>query len=193
MMQNFRIVLPDEAPVKKNSMGKMHYRIDKNKNKIPLTHPYVYYSKAYITWAKRAVITLVNWKQNNPHKLKLPLTEPMIITFLFFRKHQGRVDLSNLYEGSQDLLGGTAGNFLDKIRKREKMKFNHSHYQIIADDNTDILVNHGASRIYHVPFKEMCRTEIFFTKYTHDKWEYIFKYLYPDAIIGDEDELRLKL
>ena len=194
-MNNFKIILPGEAPVKKNSMGKMHYSVNKKTGvKIPLTHPYTYYSKAYVLWAKRAVLTLVNWKRNNPANLKLPLANPLIITLLFFRKHKGRIDLSNLYEGSQDLLGGTAGNFLDKVKRGKKLKFNHEHYKVLADDNTDIIVNHGASKIFHVPFEEMCRTEIFFTLYDHDKWEYIFKYLYPDLEIGiNDDELKLKL
>jgi len=143
LKRNFRIVLPGQAPIKKNSMGEMWFRTDKKTNaKIPLKAPIKYYSKAYTSWAKKNVIVLGNWKQQHEEEFSLPLSGAYIITFLFFRRTNERIDLSNLYEGVQDLLTGHAGNFLDKTTTKggvkRKIKFNHDLYKIFDDDNSDI-------------------------------------------------------
>ena len=115
----------------------------------------------------------------------------------FYRYSKGVVDISALYEGVQDLLIGHVGNFLDRIKTiggiKTKIKFNHELYRIIEDDNCMVMVNHGASIVWHIPHKDMAHTEIFITEYEHEKLTKIFNYLYPQLEAGDDTILKLKL
>lgn len=196
-MVNFKIVIPGECAVKKNTVGQMWYRTITTKEglikTIPLSVPVKYYKKPYVEWAKKAVEVLSIFKSNlalhdniyKGNKLIFPITEPVVVTYIFFLKHERKIDLSNLIEAPQDILSGNAGNFLDKKRKGETIKFDHSKYQILSDDNRWIIKNLGASTI--MTDKVSPRTEIFITSFNLKIWAEVMKLLHPGLTIGTNE------
>lgn len=180
-MINFKIVLPGDVPVKKNTMGQMWHRIDKKTGrKIPLDKPIKYYKPAYKEWIKEQVVRVELWKRQHP-ELKFPLSGSFVTSFIMFRKRKGTVDLSNLYEAIQDLLNGHAGNFLDKHRMVEgekiKQKYDHERYRILEDDDCKTIACHGASTVIYVP--DNPRLEIFITEFKLEQIAFLMKTLHP--------------
>ena len=201
-MINFKLVIPGNAIVKKNTTGQLWFRTVKDGGlvrKIPLAVPIVYYSEAYQNWAKQAVQTLGVFKSNlflsngklpDENILRLPISEPIIVTYVFFISDKRRVDLSNLIEAPQDVLAGNAGNFLDAHRTVNKEKitiqYDHTKYQIIADDNREIVKNYGGSTIMYDPRSP--RTEIFISSFDLSKWKQVMDACHPDLKLGAVSE-----
>jgi len=195
-MLQIKIVIPGEPTVKKNTMKSMWFK-NVGGVKIPLKAPIRYYTKAYKEWAARAVLVMKEWKYNNDGRYQLPFEGAYIVTMYLYKYRKDTVDLSALYEGVQDLLIGHIGNFLDRTRViggiKTKIKFDHSIYTIMKDDNCKVITNHGASKVWQVPQKSMAHTEIFITEYSYEKIRTIFNYLYPQLEPGDDEILKLKL
>lgn len=188
-MDNIKLILPGDCIVKKNSSGELWFRTDKKTGrKIPLPQPIHYWSPAYQEWAKKAVSAITVWKTKNPD-FKL-LTGRYIVTFFFFRGTRGRVDISNLLESPQDVLAGNAGKFLNKVKivngKKTVIEYDHNSYKILADDNCDVLVNHGATRVFYSPSNP--HTEIFISPFTDDMTGKVFSICHPGMEIGDVKE-----
>ena len=74
-------------------------------------------------------------------KLPKPISDPVNIKCVFYRKDNSRCDLTNLLEAIDDIL---------------------VKYNIITDDNFKVLVSHDGSRVY--VDKNNPRTEIEITK-----------------------------
>lgn len=195
-MLQIKLVIPGEPTVKKNTMKTMWFR-ETGGVKIPLKRPVRYYTTAYKKWAAKAILMMKEWKVQNSGRYQLPFEGAYIVTMYLYKYRRDTVDLSALYEGVQDLLIGHVGNFLDRTRTiggiKTKIKFDHSIYTIMADDNCKIITNHGASKVWFVPEKSMAHSEIFITEYSAEKIEHIFNYLYPQLEPGDDQILRLKL
>jgi hypothetical protein len=181
-MNTIKIIIPEETAIKKNGMRKLYARKDKGGRLVPLKFPLVYYTPKYTEYAKGAVLQLVKIKdelKKNP-RITLPLKGKFVVSFLFFMKRQGTIDLSNMYEAPQDLLGANTG-IESKLPKNLK---NGDLYRILFDDSSDIIVNHGASRVFHDPANP--RTEIFISEFTNQKWQEVFKIWHGDAKVGDD-------
>ena len=182
----FKIVLPGDVPVKKNTMGHTWHRKDKNGNRVPLDRPLTYYLKPFKTWVNTVVPYLTHWKEDHASEYDFPLKGKYVITFMFFRKRKGTVDLSALYEGPQDLLQGKVGNTLDKIVTqggfKTKVKFNHDKYKIFHDDDCDTMANHGASTVL---YSDKPHLEIFVSEYKHSHIGFLMNTLHPGLMLGD--------
>lgn len=74
-------------------------------------------------------------------KIPQPISEPVNVKCIFYRKDRTRCDLTNLLEAIDDIL---------------------VNYGILADDNFNIIVGHDGSRVY--VDKNRPRTEIEITK-----------------------------
>jgi len=179
-METLRIVLSGECPIKKNSMKKLWFRTDKNGNQIPLKFPIMYYPKPYEEWVKENISHLAIFKVKNPD-IKFPLTGKYFISFWWFRKRVARMDFDNLSQAPMDILAGNGGNFLGKDYK-------HSWYQILADDNLDIVTCMPTSHLFYDPVNP--RTEIFITSFDIEKFSNIHKYIYA---IKDLDSATLRM
>lgn len=209
-MINFKLIIKGNCIVKKNTTGEQWYYTKKlgggATQKIPLNAPIKYYKKAYTDWAKEAVQTLIIFKNDlelgkiQPigeiqYPDKLPITDPVFFTCMFFVDRKTKIDLTNLLEAPQDVLTGNAGNFLDKTRtidkKKHKIKFDHSKYQIIEDDNYKFIPNLGGSRILYDPSNP--RTEIFISSFNDKKYGEIFNMIHPGLVVssGVEDQTNL--
>lgn len=75
-----------------------------------------------------------------PIKPAAPISAPVQVSCLFFRRTRRRVDLVNLLEAIDDVL---------------------THYGILADDNSRVIVSHDGSRVLYD--KASPRTEITIT------------------------------
>lgn len=193
-MLNFKIVIPGECPVKKNTTGTLWFRWINTgglKKKIPLDTPIHYYSEPYQKWAREAVQHFAVYKNNleiNKDELmkSIPIKEPIFLSCIFFRKRSGIIDLSNLIEAPQDVLAGNAGNFLDHKRKIDgkpvTVKYNHELYQILSDDNKDIVKCLAGSIILYDPGEP--RTEIFISSFDLEKWGQIMRLIHPNLSVG---------
>lgn len=143
-MQQMKLVFDGYVPVKKNTAGTSYYYKDKNGNKrlrvkadgsvIPLH----FYSDKYKEWAKSAMVTCYNFRITHP-EIQFPLEYKMNLKCLFFFKDDRIRDLSNLYEGVQDVLAGNSGVDIKTLPPLV--------YQIIADDNTRYIGSHDGSRV----------------------------------------------
>lgn len=182
----FKIVLPGDVPVKKNTMGHTWYRNGKNGLKIPLDKPVTYYLKPFKAWVNAVVPILQNWKEDHADEYDFPLKGKYVITFMFFRKRKGTVDLSALYEGPQDLLQGKVGNTLDRVVTqggfKTKVKYNHNRYKIFDDDDCDTMANHGASTVL---YSDKPHLEIFVSEYQHKHIGFLMNTLHPGLTLGD--------
>jgi hypothetical protein len=152
-MINFKIVLPYEVPVKKNTMKELWFTTNKAGIKTARDRPLKFYTKTYTNWIKGIVPLLEKWKIENSDNYDFPLEGEFVVTFLMFRKHKGIVDLSALYEALQDLLIGKIGSSLDRHLKSGTFKFNPDRIKILKDDNCTIIRNHGASNVYYTTGK----------------------------------------
>lgn len=74
-------------------------------------------------------------------KLPRPISEPVNVKCVFYRKDERRCDLTNLLEAIDDIL---------------------VKYKVLADDNFKIIVSHDGSRVY--VDRDRPRTEIEITK-----------------------------
>lgn len=183
-MHSLSITIPGECPIKKNAAKHQSFYWDKKRGaKIPLPYNIVYYTKEYKDWVKTAIIHLHNFKEFATRELQItfPLAGSYFVSFWIFRSKsdsledsKSRVDLTNLLEAPQDLLSGRAGNFLDTKSK----KFDHTYYQILADDNCKIITNLGTSKVFYdlVP-----RTVIYISPFTMEKYLEIHKILHSDV------------
>lgn len=203
-MINFKIVIPGNCIVKKNTVGQLWYRTVYNKStglqqKIPLSQPITYYQEAYQKWAKSAIqflgvfknnLNLNNGKLPDGTPLQLPIAEPVVLTCVFFLDRMTKVDISNLIEAPQDVLAGNAGNFMDSVRTvsgvKHKVPYNHDTYRILADDNKDIVKNLGGSTILYDP--RYPRTEIFITSFDFANWKKTMDILHPGLKLNTSDE-----
>ena len=70
-------------------------------------------------------------------RIKPPISEPVNVRVLFYRKNEIKCDLTNLLEAIDDIL---------------------THYGVIADDNYSIVQSHDGSRVF--VDKENPRTEV---------------------------------
>ena len=86
-------------------------------------------SKAFAAYERNASVFL-------PHVYP-PISEPVEITCRFYMKTRRKVDLTNLLEAVDDIL---------------------VTYRVLADDNSQIIVSHDGSRVFHDPKKP--RTEV---------------------------------
>jgi len=132
-----KIVIPGDPIVKKNS-AKLSIYTKKNGRLIPRKTPIHYYSKAYKEWARIAIQTCAVLKTKYPDGT-FPITEQMNMKCLFVMAKNKIVDLSNLYEGIQDILAGNAGVYRNSIPS--------SIYKIIMDDNVRYIGSHDGSRV----------------------------------------------
>lgn len=167
--------IPGECPIKKNAAKHQSFRWDKKRQiKIPLPYNLVYYTDTYKQWVKNAIGTMVAVKNlllREYPGIKLPLSGSYFVAFWIWRSRtdalsnsKGKVDLTNLLEAPQDLLSGRAGNFLDT----GKRKFDHSLYQIFADDNSNIITCLSTSRVLYDPVNP--RTQVFISPFTEEKF-----------------------
>jgi hypothetical protein len=139
LKQPITLVIPGCPIVKKNTRKTSNYRKDKNGKLIMLSNPISYYSKAYTEWGKTALVKCVDLRTKLlADGWELPITDRINLKCLFFFDADRVVDLSNLYEGVQDLLAGNAGVYEDKVPKQ--------YYQIIMDDSVRFIGGHDGSR-----------------------------------------------
>lgn len=73
------------------------------------------------------------------------INEPLEIKCIFYTKTRRRTDLTNLLEAIDDIL---------------------VHYDVIEDDNYNIIVSHDGSRVFYD--KENPRTEVYISSYVAD-------------------------
>jgi len=167
---NLRLIIPGNPAIKKNGMKHKWWEY-RNGKKVPLSVPITYYNDNYVEWAKNAIVHLVKLRHNHllPEK---PLEGEYIVSFHFYRKDKpAKIDLSNLYEAPQDLLSGNAGISM-KVGVKRYM------FQIFSDDNSNIIVNHGASRCFFNDPNP--RTVIYISEFTWAKWAQLFAICHPD-------------
>jgi len=100
--------------IKKNSQRTIFHRT--------LKRNIVVYSAKYTAWANDAK------KQLLSHKFKLNIDYPVILKVHFYCKTRHRRDLSNLYEGIQDVLVDSG---------------------VLEDDDTKIIIGHDGSRAFY--------------------------------------------
>ncbi len=153
MNELIKIVIPGNAITKKNSKKTSMFTKTKGGRIIPLKRPITYYSKQYNEWSKAAVQACAI-ARNNHHEITFPITARIILRCLFFFDKNIRVDLSNLYEGVQDVITGSCSSVnVPKVL-----------YQILEDDSVRFILGHDGSRflldqmnprteVYLIPFK----------------------------------------
>lgn len=186
------IRLEGNCPIKKNDVDKIWYRMQGGK-KVYLPYPLVYYNKRYTDWAKIAVQRLISFKEKFT-AVNFPLKGSYFVSFWIWRntknvleETKSKIDLSNLIEAPQDLLSGSAGNFLDT----GKRKFDHSLYQILEDDNCNIVTSLGTSRVFYTPNDP--HTDIFISPFSLDKFAKIHKYIHSIDPVPEIDDVPLDL
>lgn len=180
MFKGLKIVIPGDCPVKKNTASHIWYRVNKATGvKLALDQPIMYYTDFYKNWAKASVKVLIDlkrrWSITDKDNIfnHLPLQGEYFVTFWIFRSTNVRADLSNLFEAPQDLLIGRVGNFLP-ARIKETM------FQILSDDNSKIIKNHGGSQVFYDPVNP--RTEIYITPFDLKKSIDITKIIHKDLM-----------
>lgn len=110
--------------------------------------PYVKKSNQRVVLAGRRIVKIDTPKYKAWHKSALhqlancitptyPIDVPVILTVKFYMKTRNRVDLSNLYEGIQDVL---------------------VEFGVLKDDNYTIVTGHDGSRVFYD--KENPRMEV---------------------------------
>ena len=188
MTDTIHIILKGECPIKKNAMKKLWFRTDKNGNKIPLKFPIMYYPKPYEDWVKENIGLLATFKSKHTD-IKFPLSGSYFISFWWFRKRVARVDFDNLSQAPMDLLAGDGGNFLDRKVKGQTVKYIHSQYQILADDNLSIVTCMPTSHLFYDPINP--RTEIFIVPFDMRKFSLIHNYIFKDEGQYSVEELKM--
>ena len=146
-----KIVIPGNAISKKNSKKTSLYYKDKRTGRLrELSKPMTYYSKPYTEWVKSAIQACAVAKTKHPH-LQFPLTGRYIVKMLFFFNKQMKVDLSNLYEGIQDVMTGHNSGVARAIPT--------SAYHLLEDDSVRFILGHDGSRFLLDPANP--RTEVY--------------------------------
>lgn len=151
-----QIIIKGNPIVKKNTAKTSVMGKDKNGRLLKRTAPIHWYTDVYKAWAREAIKACAEFK-NTHTDMKFPLTDKFNLKCLFYIDRDTRLDLSNLYEGVQDVLAGNAGVWKESVPKEL--------YQIIEDDSIRFIGSHDGSRVildYVNP-----RTEIYLTEF---KW-----------------------
>jgi hypothetical protein len=189
---NFKIVIPGEAPVKKNARKEAFTRKDKKTGEfVALKFPISYYTESYREWAGIMVQRLIKWKRSNPERLVFPLRDQYVCTMLFFYKtnlylehkeSKGKgdgttLDLSNLYDSILDILAGNSGLVFPK-----RSGITHEDYRIITDDSLAYIKNHGASYVFQDYGNP--RTEVFISDFKLSYIADIMKLCHPGLEVG---------
>ena len=132
-----KIIIPGNPIVKKNSEHVSLFYKDKHGRKIPRDQPIKFPSKAYKEWARIAVQTCATYKTKHTD-WDFPIQEQMNMKCIFYFDRNTKVDLSNLYEGVQDVFAGCCKLFKG---------VHPAMFQIIEDDNTRFIGSHDGSRV----------------------------------------------
>lgn len=151
-----QIIIKGNPIVKKNTAKTSVMGKDKNGRLLQRAVPVHWYTDAYKEWARNAIKACAEFKNTHP-EMKFPLVDKFNLKCLFYIDRDTRLDLSNLYEGVQDVLAGNAGVWKESVPKEL--------YQIIEDDSIRFIGSHDGSRVildYVSP-----RTEIYLTEF---KW-----------------------
>lgn len=162
ILNEIKLVFPGNCIVKKNSAKSVGFRKDKegkfniikSKNGVPINLHY--YSDAYKAWAKEAVKACHSFKYMNRDVIKFPIADRLNLKCIFWFDRNTQCDMSNLYEGVQDVLAGNSGISLRGISDES--------YRIIEDDSVRFIGSHDGSRflldytnprteVYLQPFK----------------------------------------
>lgn len=189
---DYKLIIPGEAPVKKNARKQAFTRKDKATGVYKsLNFPISYYSKEYNEWAWIAIQYLKAWKKKN---IVITLEGEYVCTMWFFRStsfntsgKKGRgsgqtIDLQNLYDSILDCLAGNSGIAIPK-----KLNMEHSDYQIITDDSFAFIRSHGASHIFYDPINP--RTEVFLTPFRLDMLTKSMEIFHPRLKAATPDEV----
>lgn len=115
----------------------------KNSQRIVLVYgrPIIMPSKKFVDYQKDC--------KKHIQQIDKPIDYPITIKCTYYMKSRRKVDLTNLLEATDDIL---------------------VHYNIIKDDNRNIIASHDGSRVYYD--KENPRTIIEITKYEEDYQEW---------------------
>lgn len=128
-------------------------RVKKNNQRLASRGKYAvrYNTPSYKEWLSKAIPQIYDQKKQLDHIIDYPVN----LRCMFYMPTRGRVDLSALYEGIQDLLASK-----DKYDKNGRLK--SIGLYVLDDDNYKIVAGHDGSRV-HVD-KANPRMEIFITK-----------------------------
>lgn len=183
---SYILIIPGEAPTKKNARKESWVRKDERGNFVPLSFPVSWYSKEYTNWAWKTVQYLRAWR-NDKHGW-LPgswLTGQYVCTCWFFRstpfnvtgatgKGSGqKIDLQNLYDSVLDCFAGNSGLTIPK-----KLAMDHEDYKIISDDSFAFIKSHGVSHIFYDPTNP--RTEVYLSPFHLTMITQGFRFFHPD-------------
>lgn len=149
---DIKLIIPGVPIVKKNSAKTSLFYKDKFGRRVTRDNPIHYYTKNYKEWAIIAVQACAIFKSKNAH-IEFPITDKMNIRCLFFLPDNRSVDLTNLMQGTHDVLAGKAGAVVVPSNV----------YQIIFDDAHRYLGSVDGSRILFDVVNP--RTEVFITNY----------------------------
>ena len=182
-MKTLKIVLEDEAPIKKKARkSSWTYTDNKTGAILPRQSPISWYSKAWRKYGVLAIQRLYAWKQvvEKTEDIKFPLRGEYVISIVFFRKTvlTATIDLENLEGGILDILAGNSG--IDLSAKH--WKIDHSDYKILNDDSIIHVKNHGASACFYSPSNP--HTEIFISDFDLVTYAKVFQLWHPQAKLG---------
>lgn len=133
MRKVFECVIPGQPVVKKNNQKVVFkhgrsFKID---------------TVAYRTWHALAAKELTLWSRPST-----PISYPVILQIEFFMRSRRRIDISNLYEGIQDVL---------------------VEMGVLMDDSCIVVIGHDGSRVYYDPENPRMRITIYEVK-TWQPW-----------------------
>lgn len=140
----YKFIIPGCPRTKKNGVTISFNRYDQRTNRlIKRDKPIWILKDAYKKWTQIATQYLVVWKSKHKH-ISFPLTDKMNMKCIFYMDPkivvrgggEYGVDLSALYEGIQDVLQGKGDDRIASVM-----------YQIIMDDNSNIIGSHDGSRV----------------------------------------------
>ncbi|TXH08894.1 MAG: RusA family crossover junction endodeoxyribonuclease [Spirochaetes bacterium] len=120
----FECVIPGQPVVKKNNQ-KVVWRNGK---------PMKINTPAFRLWHANAIKELHLWSRPS-----VPIDYPVIMQVEFYMRSRRRVDISNLYEGIQDVL---------------------SEMNVIMDDSCIVIIGHDGSRVYFDPDNPRMRVKL---------------------------------
>ena len=128
----YQSVIPLHPVTKKNNQRIMIRSVYKNGRKTEV--PFIMQSEKYKQYEHDA-----GWFLK---RIKPPISEPVNVRVLFYRKNEIKCDLTNLLEAIDDIL---------------------VKYKVLADDNFMIIAGHDGSRVFID--KENPRTEIYIERF----------------------------
>lgn len=157
-----KFTIPGQPIPKKNGKGLSFFYKDKMGRKILRPKPVPYYTKQYTEWVKDAVQACAIFKNNMTIKgFDFPIMHTINLMMLFFVKDFRNVDVSNLYQGPEDVMSGNAGELGTSVPPVT--------FQILGDDNYKIVGSHDGSRVFYD--NKNPRTMIYITKHYTTPWE----------------------